>query len=416
MDMGTSTVAAPGGADLVRRTRIARLPICDAEGRALAYELVFHAGGEHADDGVAAEQATSQLIASTFGTFGIDVISDGRPVFINFTRAFVTGVIPLPVEPDNVVVEVGEGLVADQELMLGLRSLQEAGYRIAVHGAVAVGGPQAGLLDLADFVVVDVSRYTPHALVGLVDGARDCGATLIATGVPDQPTLARCAELGFELFQGAALHRGSVLEGRALSPIQLVCVRLLNALGDPDVPIKTIEQMVGSDPGLTMRLLRTANSAAHGARSEVTSLHQAIVLLGPRRLRSWVVLTLLEGGTTRGRTEELWNVLTRAYSCQRLAASEADLAYTVGLLSGCADLLSADPAEVAKGSGVGEQARAALLEGAGAAGRALQAVLAHERDDHEAVAATGLAPFEVSRAYLESLSESLTVVHNLTQP
>jgi hypothetical protein len=37
-------------------------------------------------------------------------------------------------------------------------------------------------------------------------------------------------------------------------------------------------------------------------------------------------------------------------------------------------------------------------------------VLAHERDDDEGVASTGLLLFDVSRAYLESLSESLKLV------
>ena len=73
---------------------------------------------------MAGERATSQVIASTFGTFGLDNISDGRPVFINFTRAFLTGVIPIPVEPERVVIEVVENVVVDQELMLGLGQLR----------------------------------------------------------------------------------------------------------------------------------------------------------------------------------------------------------------------------------------------------------------------------------------------------
>ncbi len=416
---GAGVPAPRGGghAELVRHTRVGRQAIYDAERQIVSYELLFRSAVPGADDevGVAGDQATSQLIASTFGTFGIDAMSNGRPVFINFTRAFVTGVIPIPVEPDNVVIEIVERMAVDHELLLGLRNLAETGYRIALkgyRGDVAHGV----LLGMADFVSIDVAEVPAGMLGSLVETARASGATLLATDIADAATMQRCVALGFELFQGAYLQRPSVLEGRTLSPIQLVCVRLLNQLGDPEVPIHTIEGMVGSDPGLTMRLLRTANSAANGARNEITSLHQAIVLLGPRRLRSWVVVTLLEGGATRSRTDDLWSVLARAYACQRLAARESDLAYTVGLLSGCADLLGSEVAEVAEGAGIGQQARAALLEGAGEAGRALTAVLAHENDDLDAIAATGLAPFDVSRAYLESLSESLTVVHGLTTP
>ena len=58
-------------------------------------------------------------------------------------------------------------------------------------------------------------------------------------------------------------------------------------------------------------------------------------------------------------------------------------------------------------------ARSALLDGAGDAGRALVAVLAHERDDVDAVTRTGLAPLDVSHAYLQSLRDSLEIVHTL---
>jgi EAL and modified HD-GYP domain-containing signal transduction protein len=409
------TIISAGAADLVRRTRVARQAIYDAQRKIVSYQLMFGPGDGVRDGArdIAGDQATSQLIATTFGTFGIDTISAGRPVFINFTRAFVAGVIPIPVEPAQVVVQIGPSMMVDHELLLGLRALQAAGYRVA-FGDYRGEPVHQPLVDLADFVGIEAGDLTPATLAALADQARSGRATLLATGVTDATVMQRCAALGFELFQGTYLQRPSVLEGRTLSPIQLVCVRLLNQLGDPDAAIGKIEQVVGSDPGLSMRLLRTANSAASGARQEITSLHQSIVLLGPRRLRAWVVLTLLEGGTTRNLTDDLWSVLARAYACQRLTSRESDLAYTVGLLSGCADLLGAGPAEVAEGAGVGEQTRSALVEGAGEAGRTLTAVLAHERDDPDAIATTGLIPFDVSRAYLEALSESLTVVHALS--
>jgi EAL and modified HD-GYP domain-containing signal transduction protein len=412
---GTSAAPIPrqgGQAGVVRSVRIGRQAIYDAGRRLFGYELLFRAN-DGRDDEIAGEQATSQVIASTFGTFGLENIADGKPILINFTRAFLTGIIPIPVEPDLVVVEVLENVVVDRELMLGLTGLREQGYRIAI-GDYTGALDRADLLEMAHYIKIAVGAVTPMLLPGLVEASRANDATLIASGVDDAPTMQRCLDLGFELFQGPFLQRPTVLEQRTLSPTQMICVRLLNDLADPDTPIARIEQMVGTDPGLTMRLLRTANSASAGAQREVTSLRQALVIIGPRRLRSWVLLTLLEGGTTANAAEDLWAVLTRAYACARLATSEADLAFTVGLLSGAAELLGSEPAEVAASAGVGQEARAALLDAVGEAGRVLTAVLAHERDDAEAIEAVGLTPFDVSRAYLESLSESLQLVHDLT--
>jgi EAL and modified HD-GYP domain-containing signal transduction protein len=404
-----------GRAGLVRNVRVGRQGIYRADRSLVAYELLFRAHGDESRDGqVAGERATSQVIASTFGTFGLDNISDGRPVFINFTRAFLTGVIPIPVEPERVVIEVVEDVVVDQELMLGLGQLKQQGYRVAVD-SYSGDVERAAMLEIADYVKIDANGTSPLMLPGLVQRVHEHGATLVAADVQDAEAFERCRKLGFELFQGSHLQRPTVLERRTLSPSQLICVRLLNDLADPEAPVGRIEQMVGSDPGLTLRLLRTANSAALSLNREVTSLRQALVLIGPRRLRSWVVLTLLEGGTTTSSSDDLWSVLARAFTCQRLGAPQADLAFTVGLLSGAAELLGVDPVQVADGAGVGTEARSALLDGEGAAGRALTAVLAHEADDAEAIAATGLLPFDVSRTYLEALSESLELVHDLVR-
>lgn len=403
---------AGGSAALIRHVRVGRQGLYDARRALVAYELMFRASGAAPGDELARERATSQVIASTFGTFGLDNIADGRPVFINFTRAFLTGIIPIPVEPGSVVIEVFEDVVADSELLAGLRQLAEQGYRIAVDDFRG-DAKRASLLELADYVKIDVTDVSPSAIPGLIEQVRAHGAALVATRVQDAETYQRCIDQGFEMFQGPHLQRPLVLERRTLSPSQLICVRLLNDLADPEKPIQQIEQMVGTDPGLTLRLLRTANSSSVGAVNEVTSLRQALVIIGPRRLRSWVVLTLLEGSATTSSSDGLWSVLARAFTCQRLGGAEADLAFTIGLLSGAAQLLGVEPDAIADGSGVGAEARDALLDGSGLAGRALMAVLAHERDDDEGIASTGLLPFDVSRAYLESLSESLKLVHDL---
>jgi EAL and modified HD-GYP domain-containing signal transduction protein len=431
------TPRAAAGDDLIRNVRVGRQAMYDAERRVVSYELLFRGGeesGEAAsgesggfDDaggpGVAQvamspsqarishEVATSRVIGSTFGTFGLEAISGGKPVFISLTRAVLTGVLPIPVPPDSVIIEVTDQVLADHELLLGLAELSRAGYRIAVdnyRGDVA----RSALLEVADFVKIDVDSLPTLVVPGLVQSSRLTGATLIASNVRDAATLQRCVELGFELFQGEHLQRPSMLQRRTLSPSQLVCVRLLNELADPQLPLERIEHLVGTDPGLSLRLLRSTHSAAGTGRA-VDSLRQALVLIGPRLLRSWVMLTLLEGTHTPNPSDDLWNVLARAAACQRLSPGHGDLGYTVGLLSGAADLLGTDSAAMAETSGVGPEARAALVDGEGEAGLALQAILAHERDDEAGIDATGLSRFAVSQIHLEALRDALALVQSI---
>lgn len=401
---------------LMREVRVARQAVYDSMYRLVSYELLFRSDEDDEPDAVTGESATSKVIAATFATFGLSAVSNDKPVFINFTRGFLTGMLPIPVEPGNVIIEVTDQVGVDHELLLGLAQLKQAGYRIAVDNYR--GDPaRSALVELADFVKIDVNALSPVVVPGLVQSCRLTGATLVATNVEDPETLERCSELGFELFQGDHLDRPAVLHRTVLSPSQLVCVRLLNDLSVPDVPVARVEQLVGSDPGLAVRLLRSAHSAS-GAGRPVESLRQALVLIGPQRLRSWVVLTLLEGIATPNSSDELWTVLTRAHACQRLVAdgggkSDADLAYTVGLLSGAAHLLGTDAETIADSSGVGAETRAALVDGQGPAGLALRAVLAQERDDELGILASGFQPGAVSRAYLSALHDSLQLVHQL---
>ncbi len=404
-------------ADLVRRVRVTRQGVYDARRQLVAYRGAFSIAavpGQRSGDARERDHVppSTQAVAAAFGTFGIDTLTDGKPLFTRLPRPFLTGIVPVPADPAALVLDLGPHTYADAELLSGVARLRREGYRIAVSDHT--GDPaRAALAEVADFVSLSVSALPPLVVPGLVAACRARGATLIAADVEDAPTFAHCVELGFDLFEGRYLQRPMLLERRVLTPSQLVCARLLGELADPDLSQTRIEQLVGSDPGLTLRVLRTANSAASGAASELSSLRQALVLLGPRRLRSWVVLALLDGGTARDVSGDLWAVLARAHACQRLAGAHPDLGYTVGLLSGAADLLGAAAADVADGAGLGSEARSALLDGDGDAGRALEAVLAHERDDVEAVTRTGLTPIDVSHAYLESLRDSLQIVHDL---
>jgi EAL and modified HD-GYP domain-containing signal transduction protein len=421
--MGARPVDVPAAASpragVVHDVRVGRQGVYDGDRRLVAYQLSFRTdpvGGSAARDATDAtdrvetgEQATSRLLSATFGTFGLEGVSDGKPVFVRLTRGFLTGLLPIPVEPDGVVIVVTDQVAVDHELLLGLAELRHTGFRIAVDNYRGDVGRSA-LVELADFVKIDVDSLPSRVVPGLVQSCRQTGATLVAVNVADAGAMQRCTALGFELFLGEYLSRPAVLSRRVLSPSQLICVRLLDQLADPDVPLSRIEQLVGSDPGLSLRLLRGAHSAA-GAGREVQSLRQALVLIGPRRLRSWIVITLLEGTATQNASDDLWSVLARAHACSRLAPSSADLAYTIGLLSGAAQLLDTDVQTVAEGAGVGHDAREALVGGTGPAGRALRAVLAHEREDDEAVAAEGFNGAEVSRVYLDALRDSLQLVH-----
>ena len=59
-----------------------------------------------------------------------------------------------------------------------------------------------------------------------------------------------------------------------------------------DAETTSLESLFKREPGLSINLLRLANSAAVGARVQIDSLRHAITLLGRRQLQRWLQLLL----------------------------------------------------------------------------------------------------------------------------
>lgn len=65
--------------------------------------------------------------------------------------------------------------------------------------------------------------------------------------------------------------------------------KMLKMLQDPETSIDAIEDVLRHDPGLTGNVLKLANSAYFGIPSKVSSVRQAVLLLGSRKLIQLVV-------------------------------------------------------------------------------------------------------------------------------
>jgi EAL and modified HD-GYP domain-containing signal transduction protein len=389
------------------RAAIGRRGVHDRAGAVVGYEMLFSAGGDAG--GEPGDVVVSRVMTTAFGEFGLHRLGPRRSLFVNLTRSFATGRLPMPFGPHGVVLELLGDLEVDAQLVDGVTSLKRAGYRLAIDGYV--GGPEhERLLPLVDVVKVDLAAVGAE-LGELVTYLRDelPRAVLLADGVDDVATFRTCSRLGFEYFEGAHFERAVRPASSQVSPSQMVSVRLLAALSDHDVTVDELERIVSADPGLSLRVLGAVNSAS-GAGQEVRSLHQAIVLLGRRSLSAWVMLAAI-GGNPESRRGEMIDVLARARICEllsrRYGGVDPSTAYAAGLLSGVVDVMGADPEQLVRGARLGEGLSTALLSHEGPVGALL--------DDVEAFDRTGKAPAAVptsdmSSAQLHALDTAMTTV------
>jgi len=76
---------------------------------------------------------------------------------------------------------------------------------------------------------------------------------------------------------------------RAFPGMPATATKLLRMLKDPDSTAAQIEDILRYDPGLTANILKLTNSAYFGIPAKVSSVRQAVVLLGWKRLIQLVV-------------------------------------------------------------------------------------------------------------------------------
>ena len=380
MGRGVKPSVSSDGTQLVH---VGRQPIFDERGDVVAYELLFRGSMDAIAAGRQDAYATSTVMINAFTEFGIREVAGDRLCFINLTREFLAGRLALPFGPEQVVLEVLETVEIDDEVIEGITGLAERGYRIALDDFVWGSGHER-LFGLASYVKLDLLDGDLSRLDEIVAACRQHpNIKIVAERLETAEQVALADKYGLELRQGYALSRPQVLTVASMSPSRLHRLELVTALFAQDPDLDRIVSIIASDPALSLRVLRASNSAAAGHANRVSSVRQAVVMVGLKHIRQWAVLMVLDevGGATE---EHMLGVLTRARLCENVAAwfgAPPDAAFMAGVISGVALLLDIPAKAMAEQFPLTAEVIAALVAGEGRLGRVLQAVDAYERGE-----------------------------------
>jgi len=397
----------------VQEVYVGRQPIFDRSLSVLGYELLFRHGPDVGFASSAGDRATGRVIVNTFAELGLDRLVGNRCAFINLTRPFLVGTLPLPFSPSDVVLEILETISVDDDLLAGLQRLVAAGYLLAIDDFRADDIARTSrLLPFVTYVKVDVLSQTDEQLAACVEQCRPYRVHLIAERVEEHETMRHCVDLGFQYFQGYLLGRPAVVSSPGLAPTTVACMELLNRLSKPNVTFDELVEIVRVDLGLSYRLLRAVNSAAAGLVRPISSVREALVMLGHRQLRAWILLMVVADASDVVE-EQLTAAMTRARMCELLSAYlptvRSDTAFFAGLLSSLDFLLNMPMREVVERLPLEDSIAQALVDRAGPLGELLNTVTAYEVADLDALGASPIELSDLAPAYLNAIAWSMSV-------
>jgi len=383
---------------------VARQPIFDTTMSVVAYELLYRTPGALQALVEDPAGATLQVMASAALDIGFSHLVADHAAYINFPPELLTRQIHPPLNPERVVIEVLEGCTPAEELLQGLRHLREQGYRVALDD-YDVQRESHLLLQHADIVKVDVREHSPAELAASVSVLRRYPVRLVAEKVETHEELAHCRALGFDLFQGYFLQQPQIIQARRIPSDQRAALDLVTRLNDPDASIDQIEQAISRDVGLSCRILRCINSSYFRMPRPVSSIREAILLLGMGELRrlGWLMLvTGIAGHPGYLCVQSLQRARMCETLCQQAQLPGSESYFMTGMLSMLNVFLGLPMQQALEALPLHEAVRAALLRREGELGAALRCAENYERGAWEELRFRDLTTAEIAACYLRA--------------
>ena len=368
---------------------IARQPIFDTKGRVYAYELLFRSGLHNYFDCDDADHAAASVIANSNLLFNLEEMTGGTKAFINCTRKVLLEDLMDTLPRQLAVVEVLEDVVPDDAVIAACQRLKNQGYILALDDFVYHENFEP-LLDLADIIKVDFLLSSVEEQEHLAKTMIPRGIKMLAEKVETHEVYEHAKKMGYQLFQGYFFAKPVIISRKDIPTNKIQFLRILKDIHAQEVDFKKLALTIQSEVSLSYKLLKLINSAAFALRHKVTSILQALSLLGLREIRSWVSLLSIASMADDKPAELVVSSLIRARLCEQLAqpckmGDQQSSMFLMGLFSLLDVIMSRPIEEILQEITVEENVMEALSGTPGTLRTILDLVVAMEKGEWEQV-------------------------------
>ncbi len=373
---------------------VARQPIFDENDRIFAYELLYRNTSSRnmaeVDDNL---YATARVLVNTLNYIGLNTLTHGHPAFIKVDDKILRDDIIDAISPAYFILEILESTVMTTDLLKRIEALHAKGYRFALnryHFDNDFFLRFRSLLALVDYVKIDIQHADNPAEI--LSALSDYTFTFIAEKIEDRETWEKAHSYGFTCFQGYYFSIPDLLKKENFDPDSALLLDLIYLLKSR-APLDELLARFDTSPYLALNLLKFIQLNEGLSHDAVSSVEQALVVVGRERLSSWLELMFYADGDASVFNENVHakqitqQALQRAYLMEELAyitkksTHIANAAYMTGILSMNEMMFHDSFAELLKQINVNKQIEEALLHKKGDVGRLLELVIAIEKDD-----------------------------------
>lgn len=266
---------------------LGRQPILDASGALIGYELLFR----DSNNAVTPAVAAADVVCKAFAELDLANALSGNKAFLIADAAFLHHEAIETLSAEQVVFEVPAAQLRDAVLMERCLMLIERGYAFCLRDPAELDETALLFLRQSMFMKLNIKELPEETLTQFLNLPADFRPLAIAHHVDTVADHAHAKALGFQFFQGYYFAEPTIVEGKKLDPASQGLIRIINLI-HADADSGEIEQAFKTETALTVKLLRLTNSVGVGLRVHISSVKQAINVIGRRHIQRWLQLLL----------------------------------------------------------------------------------------------------------------------------
>lgn len=389
---------------------IARQPIFNKDKTLFGYELLYRNSEENNFPGIDDELATKELASNIVTKFDFSLLTNGKYGFINFTKAILMSEVPLLFQPQNIVIEILEDVVVDKALIERIKFLKKKQYILALDDFVNDGRYET-IMPFVDIIKVEYTLLSPEERKKVARRFKGV-KRLVAERIETREDFSMALADGYDLFQGYYFSKPMIVSKSSIAITQPSYFRLWREASKETPDFNELEEIIKVDVGLMHKFLGHLNTLVFYRGNRITSIKSALVYLGIKNTKRWIMLLLLREITGNENDELAKQSLIRAVFMEKLMEEmgrENDIqdAYLVGLFSKIDNALEGNLNVILNELELPNKTRATLIKGEGILGESLECIRNYEQSNWGEVAEFaqkyGLNPEYIPSLYLFSL-------------
>lgn len=400
---------------------LARQPIFDRNREIFAYELLFRGGMENFFPDIDGDSATSRLLSNTFFNTGLEQITGGKRAFINFTRELIMNRAAMLFPAQLTTVEILENIRPDREIVDELKELVREGYVLALDDFLY--SPELEpFVELADIVKIDFKQSSHQEIMADAAWYLSKDKKLLAEKVETSEEFELARSMGFTYFQGYFFSKPQLIRKVDIPTLKMNMLSIMAEARKDDFSFGRLESLISRDLGISYKLLRYLNSPYYRRLSEISSIRQAIVMLGEKGINQFLGVIILSELSQDKPDELLKSSVIRARMCENFGTlkgqRDSSELFTLGLFSHIDAILDNTMEHIMTMLPLSESIKKTLLGEKTALSDYLDLAASYEYAAWDSVEtlspALGIAPENLPQIYLDALSwaDSLCAVEH----